>query len=438
MTGEQSGAAVRAATAQVVARVLGGESLDGPLAEARTEFDNTQDQALLAALAFGTLRNLTRGQALVKKLSRGRRPEPIVEALILVGLEQLAHSRIPPHAAVSSTVEAARVLGKGRASGFVNALLRRFQRERSALMKSLKTKQDTRFAHPEWWVKAMQRDWPKHWRAILEANNLKAPMWLRANRTRTTRDEYQAKLAAAGHSARAGKLADTALCLDEPVPVTSLPGFADGDVSVQDQSAQLAAELLQPEPDHRVLDACAAPGGKTAHLLEYAPGIELVALDVSPERTGKITENLDRIGVSATVVTGDATAPKSWWDGVPFDRILVDAPCSGSGVIRRHPDIKLLRRPTDIDGLVATQERMLAALWPLLRPSGRLLYATCSVLRAENGGVISRFVEAVPNAREIRIDPRAGWGLAGAPGRQILPGEDDSDGFYYACLKKDR
>jgi 16S rRNA (cytosine967-C5)-methyltransferase len=311
----------------------------------------------------------------------------------------------------------------------VNAVLRRFQRERAELEAALADDPRAQLSHPAWLIDELARDWPADWRRICEQNNAPAPMWLRVNERRTTRADYLARLHAAGLSARPSAEVATAIVLDEPQPVEALPGFAAGDVSVQDLAAQRAAQFLDLAPGQRVLDACAAPGGKTGHILESCPGLgEVWALDRDRARLDKVRANLDRLRLAAKLVAGDATRPAEWWDGRAFDRILLDAPCSAVGVIRRHPDIKVLRRPEDVARAVTLQGNLLRALWPLLAPGGRLVYATCSVLRAENDAQIAAFRSAVDSAEG------AGTELLG--GCQTLPGDADGDGFYYASLLK--
>ena len=367
--------------------------------------------------------------------------DPEIRALALVGLFQLAHGATPPHAAVAETVEATRVLGRPRAAGFVNALLRRFQREGAAIMSRAHERPEARHAHPVWLLDALARDWPELWPVMVTAGNTEPPMWLRVNRRQASRDEYRAKLAAAGIAAESSAFAPEALKLSEPVNVGELPGFAEGAVSVQDAAAQLAPYWLAAGSGMRVLDACAAPGGKACHILELEPGIaELVALDINPVRCARIADNLSRLRLAAQIVTGDA-ANAAWWDGRPFDRILLDVPCSGTGVIRRHPDIKLLRRPDDIPRFAATQLGLLRSVYALLAPRGRLLYASCSVLRAENAAVVGEFLAAEPAALDVTesarlllpgVAPVQGPG----PGCALPSGAADADGFYYACLEK--
>ena len=427
---------VRAIAAQVLARVLGeGRSLAEALPPA-LERVAPRDRGLLWELCHGVCRWQPEAQFLLDGLlDRPLDPrESTVRALLLTGLYQLHRSRIPDHAAVAETVAAARQLRKPWAAGLTNAVLRSFTRRRVELLTRAKTDAVARTAHPRWLLEWLQRDWPGDWPAIVAANNTRPPFTLRVNRLRGSRDEYRARLAAAGKIAEPTVAAPFALTLTEPVEPTTLSGFADGWASVQDAAAQLAAPLLDTHPGMRVLDACAAPGGKTAHLLECAPDLELTALDQEVERLERVRENLTRLRLAARLVAGDACQPRDWWDGVPYDRILLDAPCSATGVIRRHPDIKLLRRDTDIAALADRQQALLASLWPLLRPGGRLLYATCSLLRQENEQVVAAFLATRPEAREHRI--ATDWGRALAHGRQILPGEAGMDGFYYAMLVK--
>jgi 16S rRNA (cytosine967-C5)-methyltransferase len=388
-----------------------------------------RDRPLLAALVFGALRWHYRlkwqaGRLLDRPLGA---KQTELGALLRVGLLQLQELRIPEHAAVSATVDAAPLLGARHARGLVNAVLRRYLRERGELARAALDVPEARFAHPGWLIEELETDYPRESEAILEANNTAAPMWLRVNLARTTRHEYLAKLAAAGLPASAARDVETAVRLTQPMPVEDLPGFAAGEVSVQDVSAQRAAALLELAPGQRVLDACAAPGGKTGHILEATGGrSEVWAVERDGVRIGRVRENLDRLGLSAKLVTGDATAPAQWWDGAPFDRVLVDAPCSATGVIRRHPDIKVLRRPDDVERAVALQARLLRALWPLVAPAGLLLYATCSLLKRENDAQIAAFRAAEPT-----IEP-----ATGVASLQLLPEEAGGDGFYYAWLRK--
>lgn len=434
------GARTRAAAAEAVdAVVADGRSLDAAIATADTTLP-PDERPLMRMLAYGTLRHYWRlqewiGQLLTRPL---RKRDSVVNALLAVGLFQLVDTRIPDHAAVSLTVDAARVVRRPKLAGLLNACLRRFQRDGLAHRDA--GTEASRWDHPEWLIEQLKSDWPDDYEAVLAANNERAPMWLRVNSTRQSADEYAARLAAAGIDAEYGELLPDALRLAEPQAVADLPGFADGDASVQDAAAQLAARWLMQFNPRRVLDACAAPGGKSGHLLELGgTEVDLTAIDADAERLARVRENHERLGLGATVLTGDASKPGEWWDGTPFDAILLDAPCSATGVIRRHPDIKLLRRAGDIDDLAALQGAILGALWPLLAPGGRLLYVTCSVLAAENDAVLRGFLDTTGDAVEESMLPN--YNIRDlmrrkACGYQLLPGTAGVDGFYYACLVK--
>jgi 16S rRNA (cytosine967-C5)-methyltransferase len=428
---------VRAEAAHAIADVLGkGRSLDDALSRRATRLPADRDRALTAELAYGVLRHLTRLQAIADDLLHRPMDDKHldVRCLMLVGLYQLSELRVPAHAAVAETVEAACEGRKPWASGLVNAVLRNYLREREHC-DALTEVEPAVFAHPGWLLQALRAHWPADWREIVSANNRRPPMWLRVNPRRRSVDEYLRALHESGHEARRSRFAEQALALSEAAPVSTLPGFAEGEVSIQDAAAQLAAGLLEVRPGDRVLDACAAPGGKTTHLLELAAdGVQLVALDQDEQRARRIDDNLQRLALRAQVVVADAARPADWWDGKPFQRVLLDAPCSATGVIRRHPDIKWLRRAKDPRVLAGRQAALLRALWPLLAPGGRLLYATCSVLPGENASLVHKFLDEQADAREQPI--AASWGRECLRGRQILPGEDDMDGFYYACLEK--
>ena len=433
----QPGADARAAAALAIHRVRDrGQSLTRVLNQS-TLPRPPADRALTQELIYGTLRVLPRLEALVGALLHHpvKPGDRDLEALILVGLYQLTVLGTPPHAAVAATVEATRLLGKPEKANLVNALLRRFLREREPLLAAADQLPSARFLFPEWLLAALRRDWPDDWEGIVAASNERPPMSLRVNATRTDRLAYAGMLTTAGITARPIPGTESGLMLDHPVPAHTLPGFDTGLVSVQDGGAQLAAPLLDAHPGHRVLDACAAPGGKTAHILERAgPGLDLVAIDSESARLATLRENLTRLGLSARVVRADAAQPLGDWSTPPFDRILLDVPCSATGVIRRHPDIKWLRRPTDIPELCTLQARLLDAVWPLLVPGGRLLYVTCSLFAAENQDQIESFLARRPEAREQPIPGT--WGLARSHGRQLLPTHGGSDGFYFALLEK--
>jgi len=349
-------------------------------------------------------------------------------------LYQLIYMRVPAHAAVDETVAAARKLGKEWAASVINAVLRNYQRRREELERRLEDNRVAVYAHPDWLIDRIQTDWPQDWRALLDANQQRPPMTLRVNVGRQSCAEYRQQCHAAGLETTPVRFAENALVLEKAVDVSRLPGFADGRVSVQDAGAQLAPALLDLQSGQRVLDACAAPGGKSGHMLETRPDINLLALDIDDERLQRVDANLQRLRLKATLLQGDAAQPGSWWDGEPFDRILLDAPCSATGVIRRHPDIKYLRQAGDIDVLSATQASILTALWPLLKPGGRLLYVSCSILAQENHEQIENFLGQHQDARPLEID--VPWGRAMPVGRQVLTGSETMDGFYYACIVK--
>lgn len=427
----------RTLAARVLAGVLSqGQSLTQVLAPALTEIP-ARDQGLLQELCYGTLRWYPQLQFFLNRLLKKplRPQEKEVQALLLLGLYQLLYLRVPEYAAISETVAAGRDLRKPWAAGLINAVLRGFQRQRNALMADMECTETACHAHPAWLLERLKADWPEDWPALVAANNARPPCSLRVNLLQVSRQAYLQTLADADIEAAPAPHTDAGIILASACQVETLPGFREGLVSVQDSAAQLASGLLDLQPGMRVLDACAAPGGKTCHSLENEPSIHLLALDIDPQRLVRIRENLDRLGLAADLVAGNALRPESWWDGVPFQRILLDAPCSATGVIRRHPDIKVLRQASDIESLADRQRALLACLWPLLAPGGMLVYATCSVLRQENEYAVADFLTCHPQARERAIS--AAWGRAGRHGRQILTGEAEMDGFYYACLVKD-
>lgn len=439
---------VRAAAARAVAAVMGGSNLDEALAAVSAPLAPA-DLSLLKALAYGVVRDYSAlNWIAAQMLEKPLRNEPLVQALLACGLYQLRAMRVPPHAAVAETVAAAELLGKPWAKGLCNAVLRRYQREAADFEKRLPPDPEIRQSYPEWLVRQIKRDWPASWRSVLAAGNAQGPMTLRVNRRRGTRADYAARLEAAGLRYRLPLVAPEAVVLEEALPVEQIPGFAEGEVSVQDVSAQLAAGLLNAEPGMRVLDACAAPGGKTAHVIERLPadaGLDVIAIDTAAPRLARVRDTLGRLGLDAMLLQADAADTAHWWKGKKFDRILIDAPCSGTGVIRRHPDIKWLRRETDIAAMAAQQARLLQALWPLLKPQGVLVYATCSILKAEGEDVARAFLAGNSDAVEQVIEPLADAGSEATPdhdwgedcglGRRIEPGAD-FDGFYYARFIK--
>lgn len=434
----KSAASPRALAAAVLVAVLrDNATLSIALQERMLAQSAGCDAALVQELCYGTIRFQPRLEFWLEQLLQHtlRRRDFDIHALMLIGLYQLTEMRMPAHAVLHETAEACRHLRKEWAVKLVNAILRRFQREHARFQSELSSQPTARYAHPSWLIESIQTCWPQDWQAILEANNSRPPLTLRVNRRIVTRDELIFEWARVGIVTRPCLVSAVGVVPERPMHVELLPGFGEGRFSVQDEAAQLAAELLGVAPGMRVLDACAAPGGKTCHLLERYPDLdEVVALDKDLTRVGRIYENLRRLGLAANVIVADAADPDGWWDGRRFERILLDAPCSASGVIRRHPDIKLRRGPADITVAALQQARLLKALWPLLTPGGKLLYATCSVLRQENSKQIEAFLAVSEDAKLVEID--ADWGVNAVPGRQILSGQGGMDGFYYALIQK--
>lgn len=426
---EPAGAAPRVHAARAIAAVIDrGRSLDAAMAEWPSELAGA-DRALARMLAYGTLREHRRlGVLLAPRLKKT--PQPLLDALLRLGVYQLEFTRVPAHAAVHATVAATRKLGLSRARGLVNAVLRGHQREPATIALG---QPEIEYSYPDWLAAMIAADWGDDSEAILAAGNVRAPMHTRVNRRRATRESLQQRWAEHELVAEPTPYCADGLTLAEPVVAERVPGFSAGEVSIQDGAAQLAADLIDLADGQRVLDACAAPGNKSAHLAERAD-IALTALEIDERRIATLDATLARLALPATVVHGDAGRPDDWWDGERFDRILLDAPCSGTGVIRRHPDIKWLRRASDIAAAAARQRALLAALWPLLAPGGRLLYATCSILRAEGSEVVADFLAATADARDVPI--AADWGRAEPYGRRLAPGDQSFDGFYYALLER--
>lgn len=427
----------RLAAARALAAVLSGKaSLNSSLP---TQLDKVEerDRGLTQDLAFGTARWQPRLELLAAQLLQKpfKAADSDVQALLLVGLYQLFYTRIPAHAAIGETVGCADKLKKPWAKALLNAVLRRAQREGEELLASMERDPVVRTAHPRWLQKALKAFWPEQWEAICAANNAHPPMILRVNRRHHSRDAYLALLGEAGIAAAACQYSRDGIVLAAACDVRGLPGFAEGWISVQDEAAQLAADLLELAPGQRVLDACCAPGGKTCHLLEAEQGLaEVVAIDLEAKRLVRVRENLARLQLDAKLIACDARDTANWWDGKTFQRILLDAPCSATGVIRRHPDIKLTRQADDIPALATLQGELLDALWPTLDVGGMLLYATCSSLPTENTEVIEAFLARTPGARELDLATEAG--LRQPHGRQLLAQEGGHDGFYYAKLIK--
>ncbi|MGP9767349.1 16S rRNA (cytosine(967)-C(5))-methyltransferase RsmB [Halomonas sp. AOP13-D3-9] len=431
-----SGQEVRAAAARALAPVLSDQ---GSLAGLDEHSVVARDRGLLKELCFGTCRRLPRLEALAGVLLKQpfKKRDSDVQALLLVGIYQLLYMRIPAHAAVGETAGAARLLKKEWATRVLNGCLRRLQRESEALQTQVDRDEHVALEHPPWLLNALRQAWPEQWRDIIEANNHAGPMTLRVNQRYNDREAYLGMLTEQGLNGHLCPHAPDAITLETPCDVTALPGFEEGHVSVQDEAAQLSAALLgptlAPRPGARVLDACCAPGGKTAHLLEQFD-IALTAIDSDNQRLARVEDTLSRLGVEAVLEHADATE-RDWWSGTPFDAILLDAPCSGTGVIRRHPDIKKLRRKDDIRPLAKLQRQLLDNLWPMLREGGTLLYATCSVLPEENVEQIEAFLARTPDAH-VTTPNDVAWGITSGSGRQLFPAQSSHDGFFYARLEK--
>lgn len=429
----------RAIAAQIISRVLSENvSLTDAFTEDLKDINNSRDRGFIQELCYGVIR----WYMPLKQLSAYLLKKPLspvdqdINALILIGLYQLNYLKTSPHAAVHETVQAARGFGKKWAVPLINGVLRSFQRQQVSLLKKLP--KDLHYSHPTWLVKKLKLAWPHEWQAIIIANNQAPPMSLRINLLKSTVEDYMQKLKGKDISSKLSNLSKAGIILDESTAVLKLPGFLEGEVSIQDTAAQLAAFLLMLQPGQRVLDACAAPGGKTSHILEAQPDLlSCVAVDQDALRLNKVNDNLSRLKLSdarVQLLCAKAQELKNNWKGDLFDRILLDAPCSGTGVIRRHPDIKLLRREVDIAKLAEQQYQLLTGLWPLLKTNGILLYVTCSVLPEENSDVLHRFLSRHADAKEHFID--AAWGVACPIGRQIFPQIQGPDGFYYAILHK--
>jgi 16S rRNA (cytosine967-C5)-methyltransferase len=435
-------AGARSLAAHAVARILDqGVTLDAAL-QATLLPAPRELVPPVRSLAFGAVRGFYRHEAILGRLLSQpvKSLDSLVRALLSVALFELEDARTPEYAVVDAAVKTAKSTQAARAAGLINAILRRYLRERSTLDADIARNPAVRHASPQWLADRLRADWPVRWTQLLAAGDAQAPMWLRVNQRRATAQDYLQILRAAGIGARLEPRVPQALVLETPREVQDLPGFAEGIVSVQDLGAQCATFALGLEPGLTVLDACAAPGGKTALMAEREPGLaRLTAVDIDSSRLTRLRENLERGGLTAEVLTGDAASPGAWWDGTLFDRILLDAPCSALGVIRRHPDIRLRRSPKDIDKMPSIQGRLLRASWGMLARGGRLVYCTCTLTRSENRGVIAAFLGETPSAHIVPAQDWAGWpgfGEADEFGRQILPGEAGADGFYYAALTK--
>jgi len=387
-------------------------------------------------MCYGLLRHYYSLQTILTSLLS--KPLPAkhldIKLLLMLGLYQILYMKVPDHAAVNQSVEMSKALGKNWAGGLVNGVLRHFLREQSECVAKLKNDPVYHSDHPRWLVSRIQSAWPQQSETIFASNNHQAPLTLRVNRQVLNRETFSVALAEAGIMSRPCYFVSDGVTLMEPMDVMSIPGFADGWFSVQDEASQIAAGLLELNNNLSVLDACAAPGGKSCHMLEVAPGIDLLSLEIDPKRSLRIVENAKRLGLAAQVVQGDALTPQRWWSGQQFDRILLDAPCTATGIIRRHPDIKLLRKSSDVDKLASQQSALLGCLWPLLKKDGLLVYSTCSILPEENHLPVANFISHTADAAEMEISES--WGMRMPVGRQLLPAVDGHDGFYYARLRK--
>ncbi|STX29983.1 16S rRNA m5C967 methyltransferase, S-adenosyl-L -methionine-dependent [Legionella beliardensis] len=400
-----------------------------------TQLLQKEQAPLTKAICFGVCRHYYRLEAIADYLLNKRPKQLDIWLTLLIGLYQLQFLNKPEYAVVQETVAMLDKKQKAWAKGLVNAVLRRFCREKVALLENLEKQTKFIFGHPDWLIKKIKQDWPNDWQSILLNNDTHPPMSLRVNQRHVTRSIYLERLQQVGLPGKSLTYSSVGIALEAPCEVQELPGFANGDIAVQDEAAQLAAPLLALKPGLRILDACAAPGGKTCHILESEPGLkECIALDIDAKRLQRVRENLERMQLKATICQGDVLDLESWWDGILFDRILLDAPCSATGVIRRHPDIKLLRTDAEIQTVVTLQAALLQKLWTVLKPGGLLVYATCSVLQQENTRQIAQFIAQQKDA--LYSMEKQPWGIATDYGYQLLPGLNNCDGFFYSVLTK--
>jgi 16S rRNA (cytosine967-C5)-methyltransferase len=396
-----------------------------------------KDKALIQEISYGTFRWYIQLEHILNQLleKRLKKKDSRLKYLMIIGLYQLAHMRIPTHAVVSETVETCKKIKMEWAKGLVNAILRRYIREADKLNPLLNDNETVQTSHPLWLIEQLKQDWPNEWRKVLDANNQRPPMYLRINQLHHDRACYLMKLKEAGIEGKATPYSNQGVLLEHAKNVDQLPGFSTGEVSVQELAAQLSVKLLDLKPGQNVLDACAAPGGKSSHILESQAKINsLTTVEKDPNRAKKLSETLKRLNINANIKISDINNLEDWWDKENFDRILLDAPCSATGVIRRHPDIKLLRTPEEVDKICVLQMKLLNTLWQTLKPGGLLLYVTCSILKQENSDLIKQFTT---NNNDCTLKPiKAQWGSDTGYGRQILTGQDNMDGFFYACLEK--
>jgi len=434
MSEDQKKTDARFIAIKILARVLQqGESLSTAIPRETSNLDD-RERPMVQALVYGVLRWRWKIEAILKAYIKKpfKNKDLDVKIILMLGVFQLLWMRTPDYAAVDAAVKNSLKIKKKWAKGLINAILRQLIRDREKI--DVSNDDVAEYSHPQWLLEAIKKDWPDNWQQILTEANEPAPMTLRIDTKQTNVAEYIEQLTEVELTAAAHPQVNTALVLEQACDVHRLPGFEEGVVSVQDAAAQLAAHMIDLAPEQKVLDACAAPGGKTAHMLQTEPAISVDAVDISEERLQRVDENLERLNLQANLITADIAEVNEWWRGEQYDRILLDAPCSATGVIRRHPDIKSLRRETDIPELVATQKKILDAVWALLKPGGKLLYATCSILKAENQYQVQAFLQRTDDAKEIKIN--ADWGHEQKHGRQILTGELQMDGFYYVLLEK--
>jgi len=413
------------------------QHLDKSLSQYLSTATDIKDKKLAQEICYGTMRWYFRLTNIINLLLDKplRKKDTDVFVLILSGLYQMIFMRIPDHAAISATVETARAINKAWATELVNAILRRYQREKDIIINETTKTESALHSHPQWLLEKLYQQWPEHWEGIVKSNNEHPPLHLRANLLKKPLNQYIELLNNASIDAVPADFIDTGILIKQPVNVDDIPGFCEGEFSVQDFGAQLAAPLLEILPGHRVLDACAAPGGKTGHIYENEPQVaELVSVESEGKRVKLLQDTVNRLGIKSEIIHADISHTNSWWDGTAFDRILIDSPCSATGVIRRHPDIKYLRVPEHIDSLLITQQKILQSVWPLLRPGGRLVYVTCSILKEECDNQIEMFTTKNTDVMMAPID--ADWGIASRFGRYTVPGHDESDGFYYSVLIK--